>query len=52
LTEVLEELEAFDAYDVHVILQAVDTALTTVLSTDSIAYQKIVTSIEASLQNE
>jgi hypothetical protein len=52
LTDVLEELDAFDAYDVQVVLKAVETALTTVLSTDSIAYQKIVTLIEASLQDE
>lgn len=52
LTEVLEELEAFDTYEVRVILQAVENALTTVLSPDSVAYQKIISSIEASLQDE
>jgi len=52
LMEVLDEMEALDAYDSRVLMQAVESALTTVLSTDSIAYQKIVTSIESFLQDQ
>jgi len=48
----LEELDALEAVESHVLVQAIEAAMSAVLSIDSTLYQKIVSAVEATIQDQ